>query len=112
MDHLRFRRGAYVRRWAAAADDEDNTIPPSLQRLRHSGIVAWAHYRPRYYRGKIIFMRAEVVTRGPDDPNVVWGSLVQNLEVHTMPGDHLGMSTVHAESLAAGLSHCLQKALG
>ena len=112
MDHLRFRRGAYVRRWAAAADNEDNTIPPSLQRVRHSGIVAWAHYRPRYYRGKIIFMRAEVVTRGPDDPIVVWGRLVQNLEVHTMPGDHLGMSTVHAESLAAGLSHCLQKALG
>ena len=88
-----------------------NALSPAMQRLRDSAYHALAHYRPRFYRGKVKFVRAEIVTDFPDNPSAVWGKLVDDLEVETIPGDHLGIMTTHFESLARILSRYVREAV-
>jgi thioesterase domain-containing protein len=74
--------------------------------------LAFLRYRPRYYPGKIIFLGAEIPTGFvPADPIAIWSNLAESLEVHTIPGDHIGMTTTHTESLATELSLCIRRAL-
>jgi hypothetical protein len=51
-----------------------------------------------------------VATRFPGNALTVWKHLAEEVEVHLLPGDHVGMSTTHAENLAAELSRCIEAA--
>lgn len=77
------------------------------QNIRHvhdKAYGAFRHYRPRFYRGKIKFVKAEVNFYFPDDPAAVWGKLAEELEVETVPGDHLEIVRTGFDSLAAVLT--------
>lgn len=80
---------------------EMNTAP---RRVRRSGYVALERYRPRFYNGKIYFVKAAVASVFPDHPTAIWGHLAKNFELETVPGDHFEMLRTHAETLAAMLS--------
>jgi len=90
----------------------DVWFTPEIMRMRDRGHLALKHYRPRYYPGKIHFVRAEVGTEFPDDPAAVWADLAADLEVETVPGDHLEIVNTHFECLGAVLSRYLQEASG
>jgi thioesterase domain-containing protein len=80
---------------------------PSQQRFRDSDHLALEHYRPRFYPGKINFVRAAIPTDFPANPEAIWSQLAQSLEVDSVSGDHLGIMTTHFEDLAAVLSRHL-----
>ena len=84
---------------------------PAMQRTREFAHTALTRYRPRYYRGKIHFVRAEVVTGFPADAAAVWSPLANEVEVETVPGDHLGIIATHFENLADVLSGWLRTVL-
>ena len=90
----------------------NNNMPLALQQVREAAIIAWARYHPNFYAGKLIFFKAEITaTTGlPNDVVKIWGKLAQEIEVHTVPGEHLAMHTTHADILAAKLSASLEKA--
>jgi len=90
---------------------DGNESSPTMQRVRDSAYLALTRYRPRYYQGKIMFVRAAIGTVFPDNPNAVWDRLAREFDVETIPGDHLGIMTTHFESLAAVLSRYLREAL-
>jgi thioesterase domain-containing protein len=83
----------------------------ATERMRDSAYLALTRYRPRFYRGKIKFVRAEITLRFPDDPTAVWGKLADQLDVETVPGDHHGIITTHYESLAPVLSRYIREAV-
>jgi acetoacetyl-CoA synthetase len=86
------------------------SLTPAMQRVRASAYLALTHYRPRFYRGEIKFVRAEISSGFPADAAAVWSPLAQNVAVATVPGDHLGMIATHYTSLASVLSHYLTQA--
>jgi thioesterase domain-containing protein/acyl carrier protein len=86
------------------------SFTPAMQRVRNSAELALTRYRPRFYPGKIKFVRAEVSSRFPDNAVAVWAPLADEFEVETVPGDHLGMMATHFESLASVLSRYLEEA--
>jgi hypothetical protein len=81
-----------------------------MQRVRDSAYLALTRYRPRFYPGKIKFVRAEISSAFPDDAAAVWEPLAQIVEVETVPGDHLGIIAIHFEDLASVLSRYLREA--
>ncbi|HVH69789.1 MAG TPA: alpha/beta fold hydrolase, partial [Candidatus Dormibacteraeota bacterium] len=90
----------------------DVWFTPEIMRMRDRSYLALKHYRPRYYPGKIHFVRAERSTEFPSDPRAVWGNLAAELEVDTVPGDHLEIVNTHFERLGRVLSRYLQEAAG
>lgn len=81
-----------------------------MQRVRESAYLALMRYRPRFYKGKIKFVRAEDSSGYPDDAAAVWTNLADEFEDATVPGDHLGIITTHFESLGSILSRYLREA--
>jgi thioesterase domain-containing protein len=79
-------------------------------RVRDKAALALAHYRPQYYCGKIKFVRAEISSYFPEDPVAVWGHLASELDVETVPGDHVAMIAAHFEHLGSVLSRYLAEA--
>ena len=86
------------------------SLSPAMQRVRDRAYLALTRYRPKFYGGKIKFVRAEISSAFPDDAVAVWGKLADELQVETVPGDHLGIITTHFESLATVLSRYLKEA--
>ncbi len=82
---------------------------PALQRVRESAYLALARYRPRFYGGKIKFVRAAITSGVPDDPAAVWAHVASEFEVETVPGDHLAMIATHFEDLASVLPRYLNE---
>jgi thioesterase domain-containing protein len=78
--------------------------------VRDKAVLALAHYQPRFYRGKINFVRAEIASYFPQDPAAVWGHLAAELEVETAPGDHGGLVATHFAALAPVLARYLAEA--
>jgi thioesterase domain-containing protein len=87
------------------------SFTPDIHGSLESANLAWSRYRPRFYGGKIEFIRAEAVTYFPANPAAIWGKLASQFECETVPGDHVGMVTTHVDSLAAELSRRLKEAL-
>jgi thioesterase domain-containing protein len=75
-------------------------IDTAMRRVRESGFVALERYRPRFYNGKIHFVKAAVASVFPDDPAAIWRPLAKDFELETAPGDHLEMLTRAPETLA------------
>jgi len=86
------------------------SLTPAMQRVRDSAYLALTRYRPRFYPGKIKFVRAEISSAFPDDAAAVWANLAKEFEVETVPGDHLGMIATQYEQLATILSRYLKEA--
>ena len=81
---------------------------PALDRFNHAGMLALMRYRPRFYRGKINFVKsAKVSSSFPDDPRAIWQGLAEEFEMDTVAGDHFGIVTTHCQELAAVLSRHL-----
>jgi thioesterase domain-containing protein len=78
--------------------------------VRDKAVLALAHYQPRFYRGKINFVRAEIASYFPQDPAAFWAPLAAELEVETSSGDHVGMIATHFETLAPVLGRYLAEA--
>jgi len=80
-----------------------------MRRAYDSAYGAWKHYQPRFYEGKIHFVRAAISTIYPDDPIAIWGKLASGLEVETIQGDHHGILTEHCEMLGSLLSRLIAR---
>jgi thioesterase domain-containing protein len=100
-----------------SAADHGATKPSRLSlaqttaRVKESDFRAMARYRPRFYKGKIRFVRPEYNSYLPNNPTALWKPLASELEVETVPGDHLGMVGEHFESLAAVLTRYVQESI-
>ncbi len=106
------------RRLHLEGDRKRNLLPPETSplsyarttlRVKEGAYVAYGRYRPRFYRGKISFVRAASNAYFPDNPAAIWGKLAEEFEVETVPGDHLDMITSGFEDLAAALTHYLRR---
>jgi thioesterase domain-containing protein len=81
-------------------------------RVRRADSLMWQRYRPRYYKGKVNFIRrTEGSAKFPIDPRAVWGRLVDELIIDTVPGDHVGVIATNSKSTAAVLSCYLEQVL-
>ena len=85
------------------------SFSPTMQRVRDRAYLALTNYCPRFYNGKIKFIRAGDITNFPANPTAVWQRLADRFEVETIPGDHLGIITTHFDKLGAVLSRYLQQ---
>ncbi|MGP0020336.1 MAG: thioesterase domain-containing protein [Candidatus Sulfotelmatobacter sp.] len=106
------------RRLRLDGDRKRNQLPPETSplsyarttlRVRDSAYVAYGRYRPRFYRGKISFVKAQSNSYFPDNPAAIWGKMADEFEVTTVPGDHLDMVTSGFENLAAALTDYLRR---
>jgi thioesterase domain-containing protein len=86
------------------------SIAGVAQRMRDADWAASRGYRPRFYRGKVNFVRAEIGTHFPHNPTAVWAHLIQEFALETTPGDHVGMLTTRHHDLGALLSRYLDEA--
>jgi acetoacetyl-CoA synthetase len=84
----------------------------TMQRVKQSDLVALARYRPRFYPGAIRFVRPGTDPYLATNLLSVWKKLVNELQIETVPGDHLGMVATHPEGLAAVLSRYVREAEG
>jgi len=82
---------------------------PAMLRVRECAAKALRAYCPRYYRGRIRFIRAGTPLHFPHDPAKVWTKFTDRLEVETAPGDHHELLTTYSESLAAVISRYLDE---
>ena len=82
------------------------------ERVKDAQNRAWRNYRPRFYDGRVQFVRAEISSYFPNSAAAIWERLVTKLEVETAPGDHVGMLTTHRERLASLLSRYLGEVTG
>jgi acetoacetyl-CoA synthetase len=75
-------------------------------------LVALKNYQPRFYRGKINFVKAATdISAFPPDARGVWEKLAEEFEIDTVPGDHFGLVTTHYRELASVVSRQLASAL-
>jgi acetoacetyl-CoA synthetase len=90
-----------------------DSLPPELplaraaQNVRDQAFTALKRYRPRFYKGKITFVKTAGDYYFPSDPVAVWGEFATEIEVETVPGDHLGMINEEFAKLAPVLSRYL-----
>jgi len=84
-------------------------VSPTMQRARDTAYLALSRYQPRYYAGKIKFVRAGLLTDFPKDPVAVWAKLVEKIECETVPGDHLGIVGTHFDALGSVISKYLRE---
>jgi acetoacetyl-CoA synthetase len=97
--------GKTVRRWLRQLTIN---LPPELRRVYSASEEALDTYVPRFYPGKITFLKAETPdTVFPSNPLPIWAPLAEEFELHSVPGDHLRLVTQHAESTAARVSACM-----
>jgi acetoacetyl-CoA synthetase len=88
----------------------DVALSPALQHFRDTSYLALERYQPRFYPGKISFVRAAIPTDFPADPAAVWTPLAREFDLQTVPGDHVGIMTTHFEDLASIISSFLRRA--
>jgi thioesterase domain-containing protein/acyl carrier protein len=75
--------------------------------------IAIDHYQPSLFDHPVTFIRPEVPSAFlPIRPRAVWQSLLPDLDVQTVPGDHVTMLDDHATDLAVLLSRAIARADG
>ena len=90
----------------------DPSLPPAVGLVFDGGIAALRDYRPRYYPGKVNYLKCEINTMVPRDPFPVWARLVRELEIQSVPGDHPELVSTYASDVAAWLSSRVRDAVG
>jgi thioesterase domain-containing protein len=97
-----------------ASDPLPETSPLSFARttlqVKEKAYVALARYRPRFYGGKIIFLKSESDSYFPANPIAVWQNLASEFHFQIVPGGHLDMLTTDSERLAIALTRYIQEA--
>jgi len=96
-----------IRIGGLSSPDAIPNFAPAFERVRDAAYRALRKYKPKVYPGAVKFIRAAEVTEFPADPAAVWSHLLGNLQVDTVPGDHLGMLTTHYQELASVLNRYL-----
>ena len=86
-------------------------MTPAMRHAAEMAREAIRSYRPRYYPGKVRFVRAAVLTDFPANAIAVWSGLVKKFDCETVSGDHLGMIAKHPDQLGAVISRHLDEAL-
>jgi thioesterase domain-containing protein len=81
----------------------------ALKMVKSKAYTALATYEPKFYPGKIKFVTAEAKSFFPEDPAAVWGHLAAELEIDTIPGDHLSIVNKEFKPLAAVLTRYVQE---
>ncbi len=81
-----------------------------LERSKVAQYRALRNYRPRRYEGIVKFARAAVPTYFPADPAAFWRPLVNEFEMETVPGDHVGMITTKVDALGSVVTRWIQQA--
>jgi thioesterase domain-containing protein len=82
---------------------------PAMRRVQEAAVRALRNYKPRFYRGRIRFVRAAIPLHFPDDPEKVWAKYTDQFEVETAPGYHHELLTIQYESLARVISRYLRE---
>jgi thioesterase domain-containing protein len=107
LRHIRLRRGD-AQQSKLFVDEND---APELTRLRESTFEAFLHYKPRYYPGKITFLKAEIATRYPSDPASMWKRFCSGIEIIVFSCSHAEMITTHTEEVGARLGQTVAAAV-
>jgi len=86
-------------------------VPQFLRDVRDSNAAAAENYVLRPYAGRATLIRAaEKSLRSAEDPHSLWPSLISNLEVHEIPGDHYDMLVApQVDRLAEKLKACIDR---
>ena len=84
-------------------------LSPAMQQMRDRAYLALRRYQPPHYPGKIRFVKAGVITCFPANPGAIWSRYADELELTTLPADHLGIMTTHALQTAAVLSQYIKE---
>ena len=84
-----------------AAEASRRSFEQTIQRVRESAYVALGRYQPRFYEGKIKFVKSGSDSYYPSDPVAVWTNLAAQFEFEVVPGGHLDMITTDFKNLAA-----------
>ena len=87
-----------------------SVLAGAIENVREKSYVALRNYSPKFYGGKINFVRADISTHFPDNPVPVWSHLAETFLVTTIPGTHVEMLTANSEQLASVLSGYLEDA--
>ncbi|MGH6889464.1 MAG: alpha/beta fold hydrolase [Rhizomicrobium sp.] len=91
--------------------DRNPDLPLALLKVREAGSAALADYVPRFYSGKVTFLKAaERDPEFPLDPVPIWRGLVREMDVFVVPGGHRTIVTQHAEAVGAMLTACVARA--
>jgi acetoacetyl-CoA synthetase len=80
---------------------------PVARRVEEQARKALRNYQPRYYCGRVCFVKARAPLHFPDDPGKAWGAFLSHLEVKTVPGDHHELLTKYSANLAEVISRYL-----
>jgi thioesterase domain-containing protein len=108
-NRMRFRRLEERSDQDAGAIEEQNRRLAQLEHVYTMNLRALKSYRPRPYPGKVTLFNAEKIDKGViPDPLCAWVGLADEIETHTVPGDHDSMLTepnvaVLAQKLDAAL---------
>lgn len=84
----------------------------ALREVKKKAYIALENYRPKFYPGKIYFVSGEEKSFFPEDPRSVWGSLAADLQVESIPGNHLNIVNTEFEALAEVLTRYIKEASG
>jgi acetoacetyl-CoA synthetase len=104
-------RGLLHRLHMVGLETRPSADTDSSLRIKHRNYQAYRKYRPQFYPSKIKFVRTAVSSFQPSNPMAVWGELVAEMEVETVPGDHLDIIDSHYQNLSPVLSRYLERAL-
>jgi acetoacetyl-CoA synthetase len=85
------------------------SLARTTARVKECTYKALASYRPRFYPGKIMFVKSEGDTYFPSDPVPVWERLAEGIEVERVSGGHLDLIATEYESLGAILTRFLNQ---
>jgi acetoacetyl-CoA synthetase len=94
------------------SDAADQKLTVVQQVVINSCHVAWSQYRPRFYPGKITFVKAGGDYRWPADPGKIWRDFANELELHIVPGNHKEIVGLFAKHVARIISVCLEQTPG
>jgi thioesterase domain-containing protein len=110
IPRLRYLRASFIwhmqgrlglsHHWRSPAGRAASGLSRSVEGLAAAG----ARYRPRFYHGKLTFLKADA----GDAPVEIWEPWAAEIEVITVPGTH---GSINA-ALGAQLADCIDRALG
>ena len=84
----------------------------AIREVKKKAYVALEAYRPKFYPGKIHFVTGAEKSFFPEDPRSVWGSLTADLQVESIPGNHLNIVSTEFEALAEVLTRFINEVNG
>jgi thioesterase domain-containing protein/acyl carrier protein len=85
-------------------------LPLPLLETRLATERALYRYRPSYYSGKALFLKAQRPdAHFPGDPKHVWRKLIAQLKVQVCPGSHLTIVSDHAADVAARINAAISE---